>query len=99
MIFFLMLIIASAQGENMAQIDRIKTVYNDLRADNLHILDGFYDPNVKFVDPLGTHLGLTSVKSYYQNLYQNVEQIEFEFTGSTSQENKHVLEWRMKIND
>lgn len=77
------------------QIVRIENVFNGLRADKLEILNGFYDEKVVFVDPLGEHAGLDSVRAYYKNLYQNVESIRFDFKDSISQDNHHVVMWQM----
>jgi len=84
-------------GDTMSQAKRIKEVFNNLRADNLEILDQFYDTDVKFVDPLGTHNGLDSVKSYYGNLYKSVKTIEFIFTDEVSSGNTHAMMWTMKM--
>lgn len=85
----------AASGETMLQQEKIKYVFNALRADNLHILDDFYAYDTEFVDPLGTHKGLNGVKSYYKNLYQNVKDIKFETKDLVSNGNSHVFVWRM----
>lgn len=77
------------------QVNRIEKVFNGLRANNLEILDNFYSRNVSFIDPLGTHAGLESVKKYYGNLYENVKSIRFEFVDSISQGDSHVVTWKM----
>lgn len=84
-----------AFGEDMSQMDRIKKAFNEVRADNLHILDGFYAPDTQFVDPLGVHQGLEAVKKYYANLYTNVTEIHFDFLDTYSDGNRHVLVWKM----
>lgn len=97
LIITILLISSSAYGVNMDQMDRIKKVFTDLRADNIDILDGFYSPEVEFIDPLGTHKGRDSVKKYYKNLYQNVTFIEFIFLDTISDKDKHVLVWKMNL--
>ena len=81
----------------MTQADRIKDVFTRLRADNLEILDGFYDENVNFVDPLGEHKGRKAIKAYYKNLYENVTSIEFVYDDIITSGSKHVLVWKMKL--
>jgi hypothetical protein len=87
----------SLLADTNEQANRIDRIFNELRATNLQILDGFYDPSVLFIDPLGQHQGLESVKKYYQNLYQNVESIRFEKMGMVSNQNTHVFFWRMVL--
>ena len=77
------------------QIVRIENIFNNLRADKMQILDEFYAKDVVFVDPLGEHAGLDSVKGYYKNLYQNVTSIRFDFTDSITQGNQHTVIWKM----
>jgi hypothetical protein len=90
---------ANAQtiGGNVLQAEKIHNIFNQLRADNLEILDGFYHPDVEFVDPVGKHHGRESVKRYYQNLYQNVKEIRFEKINHVAQDNNHVYFWRMVL--
>lgn len=84
-----------ANGDTMIQQEKIKNVFNTLRADNLHILDDFYDQEVQFVDPIGTHDGLESIKNYYKSMYKNVKNIKFETKNMISNGNSHVYIWRM----
>ena len=86
-----------AQGEDMSQMDRIKSAFTNLSASNLDILDGFYDKNTHFEDPLGAHKGLDSVKAYYGNLYKNVTYINFNYTNTISDGNRHLLVWTMEL--
>lgn len=84
-------------GMAMTQVEKIKYVFNALRADNIHILDDFYAPDTKFIDPLGVHRGLSSVKSYYQNLYKSVNHIHFQYLDLISHGSNHVLVWKMTL--
>ncbi len=86
-----------AQGLNTQnqQAQRIEKVFNELRADNIDILDGFYAQKTLFIDPIGEHRGLKEVKAYYQGIYQGVEDIRFEFSEIISNGNHHVAVWKM----
>ncbi|EPZ49989.1 PF06966 family protein [Bacteriovorax sp. BAL6_X] len=77
------------------QAQRIEKVFNELRADNIEILNNFYDKQALFIDPIGEHKGLDAVKDYYQGIYQGVEDIRFEFSDIVSNGNHHVAVWRM----
>jgi hypothetical protein len=95
MLFFFSSIVFA--GDLSPQMERIINVFNELRKDNLQILDNFYAKDVKFLDPLGVHDGIDSVKKYYANLYENVEEIKFEYMGHVSDKNNHVYLWKMKL--
>lgn len=92
-----LLLSISCFGGQMEQRKKIENVFNNLRADKLDILDSFYAKDVKFVDPLGTHSGLQSVKDYYAKLYKTVTEIRFETQDLISQEDKHVYVWKMVL--
>jgi hypothetical protein len=77
--------------------ERIIKLFNDLRKDNLQILDGFYDPQVKFVDPLGKIQSRKDIKAYYKNLYQNVTSIRFEFDEIIGSNNNYSAPWVMYL--
>jgi hypothetical protein len=81
----------------MLQQEKIKIVFNTLRADNIYILDEFYSKDADFIDPLGTHKGIDSIKSYYSNLYKNVNSIEFKHNDIISSGSSHVLLWTMTL--
>ena len=84
-----------ASGVPMEQQEKIKYVFTNLRSNNLHILDDFYASDTKFIDPVGKHEGIKSVKYYYKNLYTNVKSIDFKFNDMVSSGNTHVLVWTM----
>ncbi len=75
--------------------ERIVTAFNELTADNLEILDGFYAPDVHFVDPLGEMHGLDALKDYYEGMYRNVQEIRFDFHDEVQQGDRHVVFWTM----
>lgn len=77
--------------------DRILKAFNDLRADNLHILDNFYHPNLLFADPLGEIKGLKAMKAYYAQMYETVTDIKFDF-GTLTEEGDNVIgTWIMTL--
>jgi hypothetical protein len=72
-IVFLLLIGNAMANQQRAQL--IEKDFNDLRATNLEILDNFYDPQLKFIDPLGEINGRPAMKQYYANVYKSVKEI------------------------
>lgn len=75
--------------------ERIETVFNELRADNLHILDEFYHPDIAFYDPIGDLKGLDNMKAYYAGMYENVKDIRFDFSDHVAQDDTFSSFWSM----
>jgi len=98
-IFFLLIFntaLASSEGGLMSERqERIERVFNDLRVDNLSILDDFYHPDIAFHDPVGNLKGLKDMKSYYVGMYENVKDIRFDFSDHVIQENTFSSFWDM----
>jgi hypothetical protein len=65
--------------------------------ENLHLADQFYDPQILFIDPLGSHRGIQEVKKYYARLYENVDTIQFEFQSDWQRDQEQILFWTMKV--
>lgn len=86
-----------ANGDIMNHEDKIKSAFNNLRADNIEILNEFYDEKSIFIDPLGTHNGRESIKAYYKNLYKNVTYIKFNFNNIIANGNSYSLYWTMTL--
>ena len=101
LVWLLSLSILFLQGDLMANETNLTTkidqIFNDFNKDSLQLLDDFYDPNVRFVDPLGEHQGLDSVRAYYENLYQNVQSIRFDFHDHIVQGQKVSSTWTMYL--
>ncbi len=76
---------------------RIEKVFNELRADNSHILDNFYHPNVHFLDALTEIKTLNPLKKYYEKLYANVESIRFEYGQHLINGDHHMFTWTMYL--
>ena len=77
--------------------DRIEATFNALTKDNLHILDGFYHPDVVFEDPLGRIEGLSRLKRYYAGMYEGVTAISFDFSEQVVAGDMHVAAWTMRM--
>jgi len=72
-----------------------KRFFNEFSFQRLQSLNEFYHPQIEFIDPLGSHRGIESLKAYYGKMYQNVKSIRFEFADSLQKENTVVLVWTM----
>ena len=87
-----------ASGTPMtAAKDRIYAFFNNLRRDALHLVDEFYDENVEFIDPLGSHDGVAAVRKYYAGLYENVTAIRFEFGPMIEEGDTVSAPWQMHL--
>lgn len=94
---FLYFIITSQGDPGMSHSQNVEKVFNQLNASTMNILDEFYDKDVVFIDPLGEHQGLESVRSYYENLYKNVQEIRFDFSRHVESQDSLSSEWTMLL--
>lgn len=79
----------------MERKQRIENVFNELRKDNLQILDAFYHPDLHFLDPIGEMKGLQKMKDYYAQMYENVKEIKFDFEHHVQDGPNHMATWTM----
>jgi len=75
--------------------DFAKRFFNEFSFEKLDSLNNFYAPEIEFVDPLGSHQGVESIRDYYANMYQNVKSIRFDFSNSFQNGDTVVLVWTM----
>lgn len=78
-----------------SNLERTKEFFNKLSATQIDLVDQFYASNALFQDPIHRLLGSETIKSYYKNLYSNVEAIRFEYGKSLESGTLVSLEWRM----
>ncbi|MCO5113417.1 MAG: lipocalin family protein [Bdellovibrionaceae bacterium] len=80
-----------------AMSKKIEEMYNRFDGKNLDILDGFYSNDVHFIDPVADVQGLDELKDYYNKMYQNVENIHFEFKNFIEGKDSIAAEWVMTL--
>lgn len=85
------------ENQEITRKERIKKAFNDLRADNLHILDAFYHQELKFHDPIGKIEGLKDMKAYYAKMYETVTDIHFDFESMTEEGDNIIGTWTMAL--
>jgi hypothetical protein len=78
-------------------VPRFQGLFQDLRRDNLGLLDGIYDQNLLFEDPLHRIEGLPALKAYFTRLYDGVEAIRFEFGDVLEGPGQAMLTWTMHM--
>lgn len=86
-----------AMREKLPRKERIIKTFNELRKDNLHILDNFYHQDLEFIDPVHSLKGLDAIKKYYANMYENVTDIRFDFKQLVEEENQIIATWDMTL--
>lgn len=69
--------------------------YQQLNRSTLSLLSTIYEDEVTFVDPVHTVHGLDRLEEYFAGLYQNVEDISFDFGHSLVEGNHACIQWRM----
>jgi limonene-1,2-epoxide hydrolase len=83
--------------DNMNNQEKTRHFFKELNKDNMHLVDIFYHQEVKFQDPVETINGTKNIKKYYENMYQNVKSIKFDFTSFIESEDTIVAIWTMTL--
>jgi hypothetical protein len=78
-------------------VPRFQEAFQDLRRDNLGMLDGIYARDLLFEDPLHRIEGLPALKTYFARLYDGVETIRFEFGDVLEGPGQAMLTWTMHM--
>lgn len=75
--------------------ERIRTIFNAMGRDTLHLVEELYAPHVVFIDPFHRIEGRQALRDYYARMYANVAAIRFDFSGETAGADDLVLYWTM----
>ena len=78
-------------------INNFVKAYEDLNADNLHILPQIYDENITFIDPFHKISGLSNLKKYFHGLYSNLDSCQFLFKDPYLKDNSAMIQWIMLL--
>jgi hypothetical protein len=78
-------------------VDKFKSVYGKLDANNIGLVDTIYHDNITFVDPFHEIHGLAKLSDYFSKLYKNLESCEFEFGEVYSKSSSALIVWNMKF--
>lgn len=76
-------------------IDRFKKLYSELNNDSLKQLPKVYSQNVTFIDPVGTHNGLTALTDYFHNLLEAEQPCRFTINDIAYVDNSGTVAWVM----
>ena len=80
---------------NNALISDFLKLYNQLDKSNLELLNEVYADNIIFEDPLHRIEGLPSLTDYFANMYENLNQGQFEIHTSFEQDDQASVYWVM----
>jgi ketosteroid isomerase-like protein len=80
---------------NNALISDFLKLYNQLDKSNLELLGEVYGENIVFEDPLHRIEGLPALTDYFANMYENLNQGQFDIHTSFEQDNKASVYWVM----
>ncbi len=86
-----------SNGAFAGNLENSKNFFNKLNADNVELVDQFYDQNVVFQDPVHVLHGSAEVKKYYAGLYKNVDSIRFEYGKGVEAGDAVSLPWKMYL--
>ncbi len=80
---------------NNALISDFLKLYNQLDKSNLELLGEVYGDNIVFEDPLHRIEGLPALTDYFANMYENLNQGQFDIHTLFEQDNKASVYWVM----
>jgi ketosteroid isomerase-like protein len=93
-------LISTAWGNTMKDLsnqDKVKVFFEKLTMENMGLVDEFYDSNIHFVDPVGELKGSVKMKKYYENMYQNVKYLRFDFSEFHVSGDTVIGIWKMTL--
>lgn len=76
-------------------LERFKSLYGDLVAADLALLDQVYDSDVIFKDPVHEVQGLVSVQDYMSAVCQDLDYCQFEYLDQLVGDSTAYIKWVM----
>ncbi|MGB3725504.1 MAG: nuclear transport factor 2 family protein [Glaciecola sp.] len=82
----------------MSIIDKFSSFYTDLASMQVSELASIYSEDVKFVDPIASHQGLSAVEAYFSRLLHNAKYCTFTIHNKEKTESGlYVVDWTMSF--
>lgn len=91
---------AFSQGNPISIVPARKNIekfYNAFNRDTMFLVDDFYDVNVEFYDPIISLKSRDDLRTYYEEMYEGVEAISFDFHDEVIDGDTHVVFWTMTM--
>lgn len=82
---------------SLNQKEKIIYFFQNLTKDKLYLVNEFYHPQVKFIDPVETFDSAEKIKTYYAGMYKNVKKIKFDFSEFHEAGKTVVAVWTMTL--
>ena len=79
------------------ELRSVVDIYQQLRKDNLHLLDEIYHPDVVFEDAAHRLEGRTALYQYFQSLYTNVIRCDFVIHEHQQVDETGFITWTMEL--
>ncbi len=76
---------------------RFVSIYNEINKDSLEKLALIYTDDVYFKDPMHELSGLKALTRYFETLYENVSDIEFQVNKSFDKGDVSFIYWQMSF--
>lgn len=76
-------------------INELKNTYNQMDLKNIDQIRNIYTENIIFTDPFHQVEGLEALRCYFENMYQNLISINFDYGDEIISEDSAMLTWKM----
>lgn len=81
----------------MSNREKVEFTFKNLSKDSMTLIDHFYHQDIEFHDPVGSIKGSQKIKAYYENMYQNVKSVSFDFSNFIESGNTVIGIWKMTL--
>lgn len=78
-------------------MDAFLETYKKLSRENISLLNTIYAEDITFIDPAHKIEGLENLRNYFENLYENVTSINFDFSGQIRNQDEGYVQWKMSF--
>ena len=86
----------TATSSYSAWLEQFISVYQQLDADNLALIEQVYHPQIVFIDPMHKLSGLAELHDYFSGLYSNIVACDFIIEHAIEQADEAALYWQMR---
>ena len=83
--------------QNLNNAEKLKYFFQKLDKNSMSLVSEFYSTDAEFIDPIGKMKGAAALKKYYEGLYENAEEIRFDFSNVYESGNTVVGIWSMTL--
>ena len=73
------------------------STYKKLDRNSLDLLNSIYTSDIVFEDPIHLIKGLNNLHHYFEKMYENIIEINFEFHNTVSQHDNACIQWTMRF--